>query len=78
MSDDQKKAGRPPKGPASLTRPVTFKTTDRGLRVIDALVRHYRTLPGNGPEFTQADLLRMLVRDRYVHAVKRENLTEIE
>lgn len=68
--------GRPPK-PDSLTNPVSFKTTDRGSRVLDALLLHCRTQPGYSVNLTQADLLRTLIRDRYRDAVKYEGMDEV-
>lgn len=78
MSNDQKKTGRPSKGTAALTVPVAFKTSERGARVLDALVEHCRTQPGFDETLTQADLLRTLVRDRYRDAVKYERMAEVE
>lgn len=77
MTTEPRPRGRPPK-PHALTVQVSFKTTDRGSRVLDALVDHCRTQPGYDSDLTQADLLRILIRDRYRDAVKYEGLAEVQ
>lgn len=78
MTPEQRKTGRPSKGAAALTKTVAFKTSDRGVRVLDALVEHCRRSPGYADDLAQADLLRTLIRDRYRDAVKYEGMQPVD